>query len=125
MSYLLDSNTLIYASQPDARFVGCRHWLQRDTIAVSAISLVEVLGFHSLTQIDAAFFATVFRFVPQLPINEAILAQAILVRQLFRLKTPDAVVAATALVHGLALVTADSDFTRVAGLVVVNPLPSA
>ena len=60
--------------------------------------------------------------LPHLPITEAVLQRAVLVRQQFRLKTPDALIAATALEHGLQLVTADSDFARVTGLLNVAPL---
>lgn len=86
---------------------------------------MEVLGFARLTHADALAFAALFRFLPQLPMNDVVLAKAIEIRQQTRLKTPDAIVAATALVHGLDLVTADFDFARVAGLAVVNPLLGA
>ena len=122
MKYLLDSNTLIYASQPDARFAACRQWVEQDEVAISAVSRLEVLGFGRLTQTDAEFFATMLRFLPQLPITDEVIDQAIKIRQQFRLKTPDAIVAATALVHGLELVTADRGFGRVAGLAVIDPL---
>ncbi|WP_375418480.1 type II toxin-antitoxin system VapC family toxin [uncultured Hymenobacter sp.] len=124
MKYILDSNTLIYASQPEARFADCRHWIEQDGVAISAISRVEVLGFHGLTQADAEFLATALRFIPQLPVSDAVLDQAVKIRQQFRLKTPDAIVAATALEHGLNLVTADQGFRRVAGLIVIDPLAS-
>lgn len=122
MKYLLDSNALIYAVRPEALYASFRQWAEDGETAFSAISRVEVLGFARLTPADALVFAAIFRVMPQLPIDDAVLAKAIEIRQQTRLKTPDAVVAATALVHGLELVTADSDFSRVAGLLVVNPL---
>ena len=93
-----------------------------DTTAVSAVSRVEVFGFTRLTAADARAFAAMFLVLPQLPITDPILNLAVSIRQQMRLKTPDAIVAATALFHGLELITADSDFARVTGLVVVNPL---
>lgn len=125
MKYLLDSNALTYAVRPEAVCAPFRRWAERDETTFSAISRVEVLGFARLTPADALAFAALFRFLPQLPMNEAVLAKAIEIRQQTRLKTPDAIVAATALVHGLHVVTADSGFARVAGLVVVNPLLGA
>ena len=124
VKYLLDSNTLIYASQPDARFAVCRQWIEREQVAISAVSRVEVLGFHNLTQTDAEFLATVLRFVPQLPVTDAVLDRAVLIRKQFRLKTPDAIITATALEHDLALITADQGFQRVAGLIVIDPFVS-
>lgn len=122
MKYLLDSNALIYAVRPGAIYAPFRQWVEHDAAAFSAISRVEVLGFARLTNADALAFAAIFKLLPQLTVSDVVLDRAIEIRQELRLKTPDAVVAATALVHGLELVTADSDFTRVANLVVINPL---
>ena len=54
-----------------------------------------------------------------LAITEAVLQRAVRVRQQFRLKTPDATIAATALGHELTLITADQEFTCVSGLTVM------
>ncbi len=116
MNYLLDSNALIYAARSEEIYLPLRNWANRPDVAVSAISQVEVLGFHSLTAADALFFSIVFDLLPQLAITDTILQRAVRIRQQFRLKTPDAIIAVTALEHGLVLVTADSGFTRVAGL---------
>ena len=49
--------------------------------------------------------------------GEAVIEQTIRIRKTFGLKLPDAVIAATALAHGLQLVTGNaSDFKRVVGL---------
>lgn len=122
MKYLLDSNVLIYAARPEPSYGLLRAWLERADACVSAISLVEVLGFGKMQVDDELFFSIVFDFLPQLDVSTEVLQRAVLIRQQARLKTPDAIVAATALEHGLELVTADSDFARVAGLTVVNPL---
>ena len=121
MKYLLDSNALIYAARLEALYAPFRQWAQRDATAFSAISRVEVPGFARLTNEDALAFAAMFRLEPELPITSEVLDAAVKIRQQFRLKTTDAVVADTALVHDLDLVTADADFIRVAELTVVNP----
>ena len=57
------------------------------------------------------------RLLPELAMGEAVIEQTIRIRKTFGLKLPDAVIAATALAHGLQLVTGNaSDFNRVAGL---------
>ena len=68
------------------------------------------------------YFSAVLAALPVLPITDQVLLRATEVRRKFGLKTPDGIVAATALVHGLELVTADLGFDRVAGLAVINPL---
>lgn len=122
MKYLLDSNVLIYAVRPDALYAPFRLWVKHPDAVLSTISRVEVLGFTRLTVADARALTAMFLLLPQLPMTDVVLNRAVKIRQQLRIKTPDAIVAATALVHGLELVTADSDFTRVTGLVVVNPL---
>lgn len=122
MKYLLDSNVLIYAAQPTPSFARLRQWVQDPDAAVSALSQVEVLGFHSLEAQDELFFRLALAGLRQLAVTIAVLQRAVWVRQQFRLKTPDAIIAATALEHGLTLVTADQDFTKISSLLVIDPL---
>lgn len=57
-----------------------------------------------------------------LPLDEPAIQQTIRPRQQHRIKLPDAIIAATALVHGLTLVTRNTaDFRALAGLLVINP----
>ncbi len=57
-----------------------------------------------------------------LPLDEPVVQQTIQLRQQHRIKLPDAIIAATALVHGLPLLTRNvADFQRVAGLVIMDP----
>ena len=105
VKYLLDSNILINAARPEALYGACRPWVKHPDAAVSAISRVEVLSFTRLTAADAVAFAAMFLLLPQLPVTDAVLDLAVKIRQQFRLKTSDAIIAATALEHGLELIT--------------------
>jgi predicted nucleic acid-binding protein len=61
-----------------------------------------------------------------LPLDDAVAARAIALRQARKLGLADAIIAATALVHHLRLVTRnEEDFKHVAGLRVVNPFGTA
>ena len=122
MKYLLDSNVLIYSTRPELEYAACQAWLRRNDVAASALAQVEVLGFSAITPAEVRYFSAVLAALPVLPITDQVLLRATEVRRKFGLKTPDGIVAATALVHGLELVTADLGFDRVAGLAVINPL---
>jgi hypothetical protein len=63
---LLDSNIIIYASKPGNEFLQA-HMASSD-LCVSAISYVEVLGFHRLTQPEAACLKEFFANTPMLPL---------------------------------------------------------
>ena len=117
---LIDSNIIIYAAMPE------HHWL-RDFIAehapaVSAISYVEVLGYHRLTQHDREYFEDFFAASLIFPISNAVLEQAVRLRQIRRIALGDALVAATALAHNSMLVTRNTDdFDWIENLRLLNP----
>ena len=60
-----------------------------------------------------------------LQLSNAIVEKTIEIRKSVRIKLPDAIIAATALVHGYTLLTRNvSDFSNVTGLTVINPFSS-
>ena len=118
---LLDSNILIYAIQP--AHAALRASIAADPPAVSEVSRVEVYGYHKLTPADAAAFDAVFPLCTELPVTRAVIDRAVSLRQQRRMDLGDALIAATALVHGLALVTHNTaDFAWIPGLTVLDPL---
>jgi toxin FitB len=118
---LLDSNILIYSAQEE--FSNLRNLFREETIRVSAISKVEVLGFRGLKPTDKLYFEALFRQLPSFSINDSILDSATELRQQHRLSLGDAIIAATALFYNCELYTRNiSDFSKIKGLVVVNPM---
>ena len=90
--------------------------------AVSAVSVVEVLGYHALTAAEQKHFEQFFAISLVLPISDDVVQQAVKLRQTKKMALGDALIAATALVHGRTLVTRNSkDFAWVAGLKLLNP----
>ena len=51
---LLDSNTVIYAAIPEQKQL--RQFLSQQAFSVSAVSYVEVLGYHKLTPQNKPYF---------------------------------------------------------------------
>jgi toxin FitB len=95
---MLDSNLIIYAARPE--YPGLRRLIAARSPAVSAISVVEVLGYHKLSEEDRRHFEAFFAAAKVLPISDAVVARAVSLRQSRKMSLGDALVAATALVFG-------------------------
>lgn len=124
---LLDSNVLIYAARPSSPEHGAvREFLLRSRGApfyVSELSRVEAFGYHAIGETERAALLRLFTVASELPVTPALDLAAELRRERRGLKTVDAVVAATALIHGLTLVTRNvRDFEWNTSLTVVDPL---
>jgi predicted nucleic acid-binding protein len=117
---LVDSNILIYAAQPV--YAQLRQFIADHAPAVSAVSYVEVLGYHQLDDEERQYLEEFFRLAQVLPLSQAVLDQAVALRQQRKMSLGDALVAGTALVHSLTLVTRNvEDFQWIQGLSLLNP----
>ena len=118
---LLDSNILIYAPQPQFSYL--RPLLTDSESAVSEIALVEVLGYHQLTDTEKRYFETLFNNITIISIDRTIILKAVELRQQKRMSIGDALHAATSLVHTFTLYTRnENDFKWITGLNIVNPI---
>ena len=121
---LVDSNILIYAAQP--AYAHLRQFIAVHAPAVSAVSYVEVLGYHQLDDEERQYLEAFFHLTRILPLSQAVLEQAVGLRQQRKMSLGDALVAGTALVHGLTLVTRNvEDFHWIQGLSLLNPFDTA
>ncbi|MDF5713996.1 MAG: type II toxin-antitoxin system VapC family toxin [Rhizonema sp. NSF051] len=117
---LLDSNIIIYAAQPGNG--GLRKFIAEHEPAVSALSYVETLGYHRLTEIEKQFLEEFFSISLLIPISQPVLDKAVTLRQIRRISLGDAIIAATALTYNLKLVTRNiKDFQWIEGLQLLNP----
>jgi predicted nucleic acid-binding protein len=118
---LLDSNVIIYSAQP--AHAPLRAFIAVNSPSVSAVSYVEVLGFHRLTQQERVAFEQFFAAATILPIDQHVVDRAVVLRQQRRMSLGDSLIAATALVHDLTLVTHNiDDFRWITDLRVYDPL---
>lgn len=119
--YLLDTNAIVALLQGNPQIT--RLLQNADWIGISVISQIEFLAFSGLSQADRQLFQ---QFIQQVDIigltaTESELIEKIIgMRQQYRLKLPDAVIAAMAIANSAGLVTADQEFTRVEILPVIQ-----
>lgn len=120
---LIDSNIIIYAAKPEHPLL--RQLIEEHAPAVSAVSYVEVLGYHRLTEQERQHFEAFFAASNILSISDVILKQAVRLRQSKKMTLGDALIAATALTHDLTLVTRNTkDFDWIGTLRLHNPFVS-
>ena len=117
---LVDSNILSYAAQPAHAHL--RQFIAVHAPAVSAVSYVEVLGYHQLNDEERQYLEAFFHLARVLPLSQAVLDQAVALRQQRKMSLGDALVAGTALAYGRTLVTRNmEDFQWIHGLSLLNP----
>lgn len=125
MSYLFDSNVFIFQLNG---ILGDRgQALLRTGLleggAYSVISRIEVLGYPQ-SAAELALAEELFEGLNPVAVDDVVIAQTIRLRQMRKIKVPDAIIAASALIQGLTLVTNNvSDFEWIEGLRLIDPLP--
>ncbi len=117
---LLDSNIIIYSIQPN--HTQLREYIAEQLPCVSAISYVEVLGYHNLLLQDRVDLEEFFSLVPILQITSTILDQAVALRQIKKISLGDSLIAATSIVHDITLVTRNvKDFAWISEIKLLDP----
>lgn len=119
---LLDTNILIYAGE--AQFAtALLPYVTDINNCVSAISMVETLGYHKITPMQQHYFYHLFKILKTLPVDDSVISKAIQIRQTRKISLGDSIIAATALIHNLDLITRNvDDFGHIPGLTVINPI---
>ena len=117
--YLLDTNVVL-------DFMGkklpakSRFFLSEiidNEINISAINKIELLGFSFVEQtlIDFVSFAEIY------PIDDVTIDKTIVLRKKYKIKLPDAIIAATAIINNFTLITHNvKDFQKIIELHVVD-----
>jgi predicted nucleic acid-binding protein len=122
--YLLDSNTVI--DYIGGLYSGkAKQWLDQlidEEINVSVITKIEVLSFDPDKDDNYPILVEFFEASTIFELSDEIVNKTILIRQKQKIKLPDAVIASTALVNGLILVSRNTkDFKNISDLETINP----
>jgi predicted nucleic acid-binding protein len=88
----------------------------------SAITRLELFGFPGLTEAEERKIRELLQAFEEVPVTSEIIDRAIQIRKIAKVKVPDAIIGASALVLGCNLVTRNvSDFKSIDGLKVIDP----
>jgi predicted nucleic acid-binding protein len=128
LKYLWDTNTVIYYLQK--HFPAAQEKLMDNIIndfqpAISVITEIELLCWKTATRKDLITLKNFISDCVVFELEQTIKLKTIEIRKQSGLKLPDSLIAATALVNELTLISHNtSDFKRVSGLDLVDPLNS-
>lgn len=116
IKFLLDTNILIglLNGQHEVRALLEQHQAEPKNCAYSSITRMEVLGWAGITPEQEHMAGIVMSAMTHLPISTAEENATIALRRSRKIKLPDAIIAATAQVHDLELVTLDLGLSAIA-----------
>jgi predicted nucleic acid-binding protein len=118
---LADSNLIIYAAS--GKYPDLVEWFAKNRPVVSAITLVEVLGYHKLKEDEKEILENLFAELSIVYPSTDVFQKAIELRQQRNISVSDALIAATAIFHNLTLATHNTpDFNWVDTLNLTDPL---
>lgn len=125
IKYLWDTNTAIYYLQqqfPPSAEKFMDNLLEEESPVISAITEIELLCWKTASDKDLEVLRDFINDSLVIELEQSIKLKTAEIRKGHRIKLPDAIIAATALIYGLTLVTRNvEDFKNISGLDTVNP----
>lgn len=120
-SYIIDTNVIIdnFGNKlPD----NAKTWLFSIDLTISDVTKIEVLGWVNATKEQLQPLYDFMEIANVLPINEAVIEKTITIRQTKKIALGDALIAATALVYDLVVISRNTaDFKNIDGLKIIDP----
>ena len=109
IDFIADTNFLIYLHEGDEIIKPFLNY----NFGISFISEVELLGFKNITKSQELELKSLINDSYLMEWNNEIKNNTIAIRRKYSLKLPDAIIAATAIVHATPLVSADKSFSQI------------
>lgn len=125
IEYLWDTNIAIYFLQQQfplqaEKFID--RVIEKSEPSISVISEIELLCWKSTNEKDQKTLKNFLSEVWIFELEKEIKLRTAEIRKQYRMKLPDAIIAATALVYDLKLITRNTkDFSEIRDLVLINP----
>jgi predicted nucleic acid-binding protein len=117
---LLDTNAFIYFFEGQSKITNLV--VNTPEIYFSAISEIELLSASHLTQSEMDSIKAFLSLCQRVELTSEVIDQTIRIRRQYRFKIPDAVIAASALHLQIPLVSADTDFKKIAALTLISDI---
>lgn len=124
INYLFDTNAVIdflAGNFPNGATTWTENAIDNNEIVLSIINRMEILGFNAKPS-ELSLLTEFIDAVIVLPLTNEIADKTIDIRKSRKIKLPDAIIAATAIVHDLTLVSRDKGFKGIPDLKYINAL---
>lgn len=121
---LLDTNIVIGFLSGDEKIIQYFHEeLVFSSFIVSQITRMELLGYPNITHDEEKRINQFLSHVKIITISNDIENKVIYIRKKYKIKLPDAIIAATAIINDCSLITCDNDLDKlnIKNLVIENP----
>jgi predicted nucleic acid-binding protein len=120
--YLIDNNVISnyfsgFISEKGMDFIAD---VIDQTPKISVITEIEALSWVNPDKSKELIISEFIQDADILALTPAIVARCVAIRRSRKIKTPDAIIAATAIVHNLILITSDNDFNKIEGLQIID-----
>ena len=110
--FLADTNAVIYLLSGN----NCMKPYLQKTLAVSVISFMELLSFPGITGDEEKMIRQFLNMRKIIQIDKDVMEKTIQLRREYKIKLPDAIIAATALILKIPLISADTEFCKIVNL---------
>lgn len=107
--FLADTNALIYLLNGNP----CMSPFLQNKLAFSVISELELLSFSGITSEEENNIKSFLLDCNEISLTDEIKEKTIEIRKKYKIKLPDAIVAASAIENNLPLITADKGFNQI------------
>ena len=121
---IFDTNILIYYlnNQGGEAFFSRFTAAVKSGAGISVITRIETLGWRGHNAETIKETTTLLALLMEWPLSESVIQCCIELRQSLNIKFPDAIIASTALITGLPLMTRNTvDFREIPGLLLIDP----
>ena len=107
---LVDTNIFLYLMKGNDTL---EQLLQGKSIYISFITELELIGFKNITAEEEKQIQNLLSDCTIIPLNDRIKERYIALRKMYHLKLADSIIAATAAVFGIPLITADKQIKTI------------
>lgn len=119
--YLIDTNSVIDFLDNRLPEIA-NNLIEKVKSQISIITRMELLSWSNINEQQLSILTSFIEDSIVFSLDEPVILKTIEIRKSYKTKLPDAIIAATAIVHSLILITRNvKDFTGIEGLQIVNP----